>query len=755
MTRYDLRCYAAAAVAVLAYSAAAVEFGYGLLVLLGLALAWRISGGRGGSPVPRWAINVLLLGAAVFAGFGLLDGQLDVNDFSRLIGVLLVIKMLDRRGPRDDAQMLALCAFLTVGAVLTSASLLTAGLILVELVLLVPAVLRFQVAAVEHRAFEAARRLGTGTDAGKESRPGLPAVLTFGPEVVSAVKASGRSLLVVAFVLGIIVFLVMPRGLGRSSFGTWGASSAGRVTGFNDEVQLGVGGLISDSPEVVADVQFVDADGRPATGEGEVLYLRGAVLDEYDDGRWVRSQEARERSIEGRIFMPNQPYSITTGRRTGEKLLVTLRAVPRGRSHLFALFRPITVKSDRGQRIIHGREDLQLERVGGAGSVSYEIEVDRFGTDRFVAQNRDLLLDEPRPEELPSFPSDVVGEFARDLLRAEGIEPDAARRAREIDERVVNLFATTLINNYSYTLEVVASTGDPVEWFLTEGRIGHCEYFAAALTALCRSVGIDARVVTGYVATEWNAQTQHYTVRQSNAHAWVEAEVLPGIWKRFDPTPPADFGAIHQPTPTVWSEIRKLIQAVEFAWVTGVVSFDSDTQRSLASLIPGLRDGDRDNAGLMVSPREVARARSERRWTRADALRFLSWAALCSGIVLTFAGVLGLVSRSARVRRLLASFRGRARRGAGFYEGLVSLAAAAGCPRKPGQSPREHALAASDYFGAGRSQALAVADLYYRSVFDPKGLSQTDRARAGELIRELYRLWRPGMRRRMSGEDGS
>lgn len=64
---------------------------------------------------------------------------------------------------------------------------------------------------------------------------------------------------------------------------------------------------------------------------------------------------------------------------------------------------------------------------------------------------------------------------------------------------------------------------------------------------MCRTVGIDARVVTGYVAIDYNEATESYIVRASNAHAWVEAEVLPDRWRRFDPTPTADLVRIHEP----------------------------------------------------------------------------------------------------------------------------------------------------------------------------------------------------------------
>ncbi|MEO1076927.1 MAG: hypothetical protein AAFX41_13350, partial [Bacteroidota bacterium] len=66
--------------------------------------------------------------------------------------------------------------------------------------------------------------------------------------------------------------------------------------------------------------------------------------------------------------------------------------------------------------------------------------------------------------------------------------------------------------------------------------------------------------------------------------------VAPQDERRYDPTPSDDFAAIHQPTPTLWSEARKLVQAIEFAWVSAIVAFDGERQREIAALL-GIGNG--------------------------------------------------------------------------------------------------------------------------------------------------------------------
>ena len=71
---------------------------------------------------------------------------------------------------------------------------------------------------------------------------------------------------------------------------------------------------------------------------------------------------------------------------------------------------------------------------------------------------------------------------------------------------------------------------DTIEQFLFDTKRGHCEYFASALAAMCHSVGVQARVITGYVAYEFDPGGQEYIVSESNAHAWVEVRTDDWSW---------------------------------------------------------------------------------------------------------------------------------------------------------------------------------------------------------------------------------
>ena len=91
---------------------------------------------------------------------------------------------------------------------------------------------------------------------------------------------------------------------------------------------------------------------------------------------------------------------------------------------------------------------------------------------------------------------------------------------------------------YGYTLDLRrVEDGDPVADFLFNMREGHCEYFASAMVLMLRSRRVPARLVNGFQMGEYNEAADVYTVRQSDAHSWVEAyfprQGHSGVWRPF------------------------------------------------------------------------------------------------------------------------------------------------------------------------------------------------------------------------------
>lgn len=111
--------------------------------------------------------------------------------------------------------------------------------------------------------------------------------------------------------------------------------------------------------------------------------------------------------------------------------------------------------------------------------------------------------------------------------------------------RVAQMIKNMLKDNMSYSLNLkpLPDGMDAVEYFLAESHEGYCVHFASAAALMLRKLGIPARYASGYVARkenfEWSDDLRTVTasVKDSNAHAWVEI-YLEGIgWAPVDVTP--------------------------------------------------------------------------------------------------------------------------------------------------------------------------------------------------------------------------
>ena len=212
-------------------------------------------------------------------------------------------------------------------------------------------------------------------------------------------------------------------------------------------------------------------------------------------------------------------------------------------------------KSPR-QRLI----SFELEIEPSAQLFSY---VDAFGNAVYhfdVPQPHDRLAIESRAavetEAPPPLPDQLdMGEWERmrsqfvlgecfDFLQPHGfaiqtpalaafIEKHDLDRLRRVDPlTAVRTLCETVYAAFDYEAGVTAADS-PIDEALAHGR-GVCQDFAHIMIAICRSWGIPARYVSGYIFTDRSEASDRSN--PDATHAWVEV-YLPSLrWVGFDPT---------------------------------------------------------------------------------------------------------------------------------------------------------------------------------------------------------------------------
>ena len=128
------------------------------------------------------------------------------------------------------------------------------------------------------------------------------------------------------------------------------------------------------------------------------------------------------------------------------------------------------------------------------------------------------------------------------------------------------------------------------------------------------------RNVTGFVGAQRNSFGNYYSVRQQNAHAWVEywnpIGQSAGRWELLDATP----AATAAPPTSRGRRLQELYEALAARWDRHVAAFDLADQANLAQRVANPFD------------------RLQRRWSKAARGNAPTLAALAATPLLAFAG---------------------------------------------------------------------------------------------------------------------
>ena len=532
-------------------------------------------------------------------------------------------------------------------------------------------------------------------------------------------------LLALIFVLALPVFYFSPR-LGRGGAMARAEGGLAGIVGFSDAVTIGEYGRLQQSERVMMRVRVED----PYAARNLSLRWRGVALDEFDGRTWRRS--SREKVYQGRN--PRNFFQFGTAESVEHLTTQTFFVEPVDTPVLFIAPRAVAVS---GQLPFVGRDS--------EGGLSTREHPQERITYRAFSDTREPPLESLRRDNGPYTREDAarylrlpgkldprIPELARGLVTGTGVDNryDAAR-----------VFEQYFRQNFKYSLDTRGEGEDPLADFMFRARAGHCEYYSTAMAVMLRSVGVAARVVNGFQMGEYNDAADVFTVRQSDAHSWVEAYFPEtDAWVTFDPTPTADrpFGA-NGAGPR--GALAKYAEALEMFWIQYVADYDRQQQQQLAITLRE-RLGDYQRGGFRLFERWGANF--SKWWEGTAAVSAAAGSPLLVRVtpLLVLASALGLgllvFSRSGRGSRLgrrLKGWRG-ARAGRSpvqFYERMTRALVSRGLRRAAEQTPLEFASTLD------APEAVLLTRAYNRVRFGAHRLTATEADRVEEWLRKIER----------------
>ncbi|MBL8268687.1 DUF3488 and DUF4129 domain-containing transglutaminase family protein [Steroidobacter sp.] len=480
-----------------------------------------------------------------------------------------------------------------------------------------------------------------------------------------------------ALPLAVLLFLFFPRLPGQF----WAVPPREKAsTGLSEEMTPGDVSELSLSSAIAFRVKFEGAPPPPRE-----RYWRGPVLHHFDGRTWRR------------VGTPFTQQEIVS---SGPTYRYRISLEPQERNWVFPL------------DMVTGWDRERAFRTG-----DYQL---------FARQAQIAVLTSFDLESAPAYAT--TSELRNDLRHFDTAIPrnrntrtiELAQEMREragSDEAFIQSVLTKFgSEEFYYTLQPPALDMNAVDDFLFNTRRGFCEHFASAFTVMARSVGIPARIVTGYQGGEFNTLGGYFIVRQSDAHAWSEVWLEGRGWQRIDPTAAIAPERIERGLDAAISEQEDvpgrafrnnaLLSKIRLAW---------------------------DAANTVWNDQVVQFGEVQQRWLLEKFnIKDPRWEYLGVALILTLLGFFGVLSGY-----LAWKFRPRPSDPASHvYEQLCRKLAKLGVPRLPHEGPNDYVARAAEARPELAAQLSEVRSVYVGLRYGPTPLP-TQLSRLKFLVNQL------------------
>ncbi len=684
-----------------------------VLIAIGLAAAIAVPEKWQTHPSLQRLATVAPLAALVVEVVRLLSGAPLLQTTVEFAIALQIIRLATRRGAAQDQQVVVLAwLHLIAGTVLGGG--LAYGLCFAAFLVVAPGAL---VLSHLRREVEGNYRQGA------RDRTGLPVDV---PRILRSRRVVGKSFLALTSLLSVpiflftaVIFVMFPR-VGLSLL-LLQRPTTGRMVGFSDHVDLGGVGTLRTDPTIVLRVEVPGLADPPP--QRLALYLRGTALDTYDGRAWFRSSVGR---------IPVE--------RVGSTVLVTRFPSPAvDRSMRFDL-EPI----EPTVLFLPPRTVALQIRPRGEPLFGSTIEVVRGAEGEFK-----YLSPDQRGVAYEAFlagPNERYIETINDQQRARYLQlPKLSPRVTALahqwtDDASTDLQKALTVEAHlktEYTYDLSSPSGgaaDPLYDFLFVSHAGHCEFFSTAMAILLREAGVPTRNVTGFIGGTYNRFGKYYSVRQGDAHSWVEAYIAGDGWKRFDPTPASGAQSL-MPTTGMLATLRDLLEAMGKTWDHRVVQYDLQQQLVLFGGMRARFHSFKSSMSGMTAKLPAA---------KEPAALGLVAIVLLSGVVAVVVVLRRRRRRGAALERRGSSEETRAiREATSLYEALQAAMATVGAARSPGTPPFAHAQRALLMRHPAAEDIQLVTERYLRARFGEEPIRAEEKSSLEQCIRRVKQARAP------------
>lgn len=363
----------------------------------------------------------------------------------------------------------------------------------------------------------------------------------------------------------IVMFLVLPR---TGAF--WVIPNLDKTqSGISSTLNIDGLGDMSKSDKLVARVVF---HGNIPSSR----YFRALVYEKYSAEGWTEGDDDRNkrRTLAFYKYLPGskaqpQPLAAKTDydiilENTGTPYIPTLRYSYTNMRRVFYLSTDVYTTNNNGS----GRQYYHFTYLPDKSPQS-----ERLGTGQ---SDNTLYYSEYNNESTQAFVKQITAEAEND---------------REKVQAILKFFSS---GQFKYTLTPGRySRASFLDDFLFKRKQGYCVHYASAMALMLRMAGIPSRVVGGYMGGEVNSDENYVTLREYDAHAWVEAYV-DHKWTEYDPTAlianwnyssegESVIGMSNgiRAEDSLLSSLDKIREFIDMQWTMFILNFDSERQQSL------------------------------------------------------------------------------------------------------------------------------------------------------------------------------